>query len=78
MRVTDKAGDILKRVKRRSFFQTPEARNRVLDQFNQSTLDDVGPMGGREQEMKVLHEMNEMGAQEDEVYRTAGSGLKAI
>ena len=31
---------------------------RVRDEFNRSTLDDVGPVGG-EQGMRVLREMNE-------------------
>jgi len=39
-------------------------RDRILDEINQSTLDDVGPMGGGEQGMKVLQEMNEMVDQE--------------
>jgi hypothetical protein len=37
-----------------------QERDRVLDQFNQSTLDDVGPIGGAEQGMKVLSEMNSL------------------
>jgi hypothetical protein len=32
---------------------------RVLVDFNQSTLDPVGPLGG-DQEIKVLKELNEM------------------
>ncbi len=31
-----------------SLSQTPEAQDRILDQFNLSTLDDVGSLGGQE------------------------------
>jgi len=34
-------------------------RDRILDDFNQSTLDDVGPVGG-EKEFRVLEEMNDL------------------
>jgi hypothetical protein len=37
----------------------PKARNRILDQFNRENMDDVGPLG-RDQEIKVLKEINEM------------------
>jgi uncharacterized protein YfeS len=37
----------------------PRHRTRLLDSFNKSTLDDVGPIGG-DQEIKVLKELNEM------------------
>ena len=37
----------------------PERRNRILDQFNNSPLDDVGPLGGEKGE-KFLSELNEM------------------
>jgi len=35
-------------------------RDRVLGEFNRSTLDDVGPMGGGEQGIKVLQGMNSL------------------
>jgi uncharacterized protein YfeS len=35
-----------------------QSRNRVLDDFNASTLDPVGPLGG-DQGMAVLKEMND-------------------
>jgi uncharacterized protein YfeS len=37
----------------------PRRRTRVLDSFNRSTLDDVGPVGGDKGE-KFLSELNEM------------------
>lgn len=37
-----------------------QRRDRVLGEFNASTLDSVGPLGG-DQGMKVLQEMNELG-----------------
>jgi hypothetical protein len=40
-------------------FQNPKARDRVLDEFNRSTLDDVGPLGGDKGE-KFLKELNVM------------------
>ena len=52
--MTEKARRILDKLKARK-------ANRVLHEFNQSTLDDVGPVaGGGDQEMKVLKEMNEL------------------
>jgi hypothetical protein len=37
-----------------------EKRDRILEEFNASTLDPVGPVGGAEQGMKVLSEMNSL------------------
>ena len=37
-----------------------QKRDRVLEDFNRSPLDDVGPAGGGEQGMKVLSEMNDL------------------
>lgn len=34
--------------------------DRVLREFNQSTLDDVGPVTDGDREMRVLREMNEL------------------
>ena len=52
-KMTEKAQHILDAIKR-------QRRNRILNDFNQSTLDDVGPVGGKDQGMKVLEEMNEL------------------
>ena len=46
----------------------PKARNRILDQFNNSPLDDVGPLGGEKGE-KFLSELNEMADLEGEAGR---------
>ena len=45
-----------------------QERYRVLREFNRSTLDDVGPLGG-DQGMAVLKEMNELGEQQEQTIR---------
>jgi hypothetical protein len=37
-----------------------QRRDRILDEFNRSTLDDVGPIGGTEQGTKLLSEMDSL------------------
>jgi len=49
----DKARKIKKKMKNWKRLNNP-ARDRILDEFNQSMLDPVGPLGG-DQGMKVLH-----------------------
>jgi hypothetical protein len=44
-------------------------RDRILNEFNRSTLDDVGPIERREQGMRVLQEMNELGEAEEQTFR---------
>ena len=44
------------------------ARGRVLEEFNASTLDSVGPFGGY-QGMNVLQEMNELGEAQEQIVR---------
>jgi hypothetical protein len=57
--MTDKAKKIPKKMKRRrTLFRSPEARDRVLGEFNRTSLDEVGPIGG--QGMRVLQEMNSL------------------
>ena len=56
--MTDKARKIMKKMKNWKRLNNP-ARDRILSDFNQSTLDPVGPLGG-DQGMNVLSEMNEM------------------
>jgi len=43
-----------------------------LDDFNQSTLDDVGPVGG-EKAIRVLQEMHDIEAGHDEFVKSLGS-----
>ena len=43
-------------------------RDRVLDDFNQSTLDDVGPIGV-DQGMAVLKPTNDLGQREEQMIR---------
>lgn len=57
--MTDKAQAVVRKMKRRRLFRDPKARDRVLDGFNRSTLDDVGQLGGDKGE-KFLSELNEM------------------
>lgn len=45
--------------------RNPKARDRVLGEFNRSTLDDVEPVGG-ENGMRVLREMNDLEVRHDE------------
>ena len=45
-------------------FSYPVRREKVIDEFNRSTLDDVGPVGG-DQEIKVLKELDEMQEKEN-------------
>jgi hypothetical protein len=47
-----------------------KARNRILDQFNRENLDDVGPIGGEEQGIKILSEINSMVDEDDEFVRS--------
>ena len=60
--MTYKAKTILQKMNKRKAMNrlaNPKARNRILDEFNRSTLDDVGPVGGDKGE-KFLRELNEM------------------
>lgn len=34
--------------------------DKILNDFNQSTLDPVGPVGNQDQQMRILGEMNEL------------------
>lgn len=59
--MTDKAEYILEKIRGRSRRRGNRGfGNSILDEFNKSTLDDVGPVGGGDKEMKVLNEMNEL------------------
>ncbi len=52
--MTEKARKILRRMRRQPI---PEVSDRILDEFNQSTLDDVGPVAGGDSESKFLREL---------------------
>jgi hypothetical protein len=61
MDMTDKAQRILERLKNRRAKKPCAVKDKVLQEFNQSTLDDgVGPVKGGDQELKVLKEMNDL------------------
>lgn len=59
--MTEKAEHLLQKIRKRLRKHTiPGLSDRVLEEFNKSTLDDVGPVAGGDQEIKVLKEMNEL------------------
>ncbi len=47
-------------LKRWREFSNPGRWEKSLNEFNRENLDDVGPIGGEEQGMKILPEMNAM------------------
>jgi len=51
-------------------------RRRVLIEFNQSTLDPVGPLGG-DQGMKVLSEMNFLADEHDQFVKSLAPRAEA-
>jgi hypothetical protein len=69
---TEKAGRILQMIKLYSkaakpwrLFRKSETRERVLGEFNPSTLDPGGPVRPAEQQMRGLCEMKELGEAEE-------------
>jgi hypothetical protein len=48
---------------------SPERRDRMMSEFNHENLDDVGPLGGHDQSMRVLGEMNELGKAQEQTIR---------
>ena len=58
--MTEKAQRILDKLNKKNRKTPRSIRDTVLQQFNASTLDDVGPVAGGDQEIKVLKEMNEL------------------
>jgi hypothetical protein len=76
--MTDKAQVVLQKMKRRRLFRNPKARERILGEFNQSTLDDVGPVVGAEQGMKVLQEMNELGEAQELIIREGAPKISVL
>ena len=69
--MTDKAQKILESLKKRKPYQVPNPRTRdkILNDFNQSTLDPAGPLGG-DQSMAVLQDMNELESSHDEFVKS--------
>ena len=63
--MTDKAKKILRKLKLGRLFGNPQRRDQILRDFNASTLDPVGPLGGNKGE-KFLSELNEMQDRESE------------
>lgn len=48
----------------------PERRERILNEFNRGQMDEVGPIGGTEQGMKVLSEINSLVDDHDEFVKS--------
>jgi hypothetical protein len=48
----------------------PERREKILNEFNRDQMDDVGPVGGTEQAMKILQEMNSLVDDHEEVVKS--------
>lgn len=66
--MTDKAQKILQRMNKRRVLKrlnNPGRREKILREFNDSTLDDVGPLAGDKGD-KFLTELNEMADLEGE------------
>ena len=57
--MTEKADNILKKMRRKRL-PFPVVNDKILAEFNQSTLDESGPVSGGDKEMKILTEMNEL------------------
>ena len=57
--MTEKAKKILRKLKLTKLFGDPQRRDQILRDFNASTLDPVGPVGGGKGE-NFLSELNEM------------------
>jgi hypothetical protein len=66
--MTNKAHAILRKMKLGRLIRNPKTRDQVLGEFNRSTLDDVGPLGGEKGET-FLKELNEMADLESEAGR---------
>jgi hypothetical protein len=60
MDMTEKARGILDKMKNRRAKKPWTVKDNVLQQFNTSTLDDVGPVGAPDQQMRVLDEMKSL------------------
>jgi hypothetical protein len=67
--MTEKAMKILRKLKLTKLFGDPQRRDQILRDFNASTLDPLGPVGSRDEQMRVLGEMNELGEQEELIIR---------
>jgi hypothetical protein len=48
----------------------PERRERILREFNREITDEVGPVGGADQGMRVLSEMNSLADYHDEFVKS--------
>jgi hypothetical protein len=69
---------IIREAKKASrLFRDPQARDRVLGEFNASTLDSVGPMGG-DQGMAVLNEMNDLESGHDEFVKSVAPRVDVV
>ncbi len=67
--MTERAQRILNKLKNRGAKKPWAVKDKVLQEFNASTLDDVGPVGAPDQQMRVLEEMNSLQQFEDDNWR---------
>jgi hypothetical protein len=78
--MTNKAKAVLQKMRYQKpiqplkLFRNPQARDRFLEEFNNSTLDPVGPVGG-DHGMSVLKEMNDLEAGHDEFVKSLAPGV---
>ena len=63
--MTEKAEAVIRKIRNRQ----AQRRDKILDEFNCSTLDDVGPLGG-DPGMAVLKDMNDLEAGHEEFVKS--------
>jgi hypothetical protein len=79
--MTGKAEAVLRKLRQRQALRrlnNPERRNRILEQFNRDNLDDVAPIGGAEQGMKLLSEMNSLTDDHDQYVKSLMPTVKVV
>jgi hypothetical protein len=76
--MTEKANAVMQKLRLKKLFFSPGTRERVLEDFNRSTLDDAQPVGSPDQHSTALDDMNNFQAEAEDIYRNAGAGLKTI
>lgn len=82
--MTEKAEKILNYLKRQDgkaklwrLFRSPGRMDRILEEFNKSTLDDVSPLG-QDRGMSVLKDMNALEADHDEFVKSLAPSVDAL
>ena len=77
--MTEKARKILEGLRKRYQLRMSDAkaREKVLSEFNQATLDDVHPLGG-DQGIAVLNDMNELQSDHDEFVKGLAPSVNVL